>query len=119
MATILDKELVRETKVMIEGREVVITLTENQTINLKLKGFKSGDVSITIEELYRQLTGKGKPAVQQPVQTEVKEKKPKGKLVDLDDIRHSMAVSDLDYASKVKIDAIITAAAKELKKAAE
>lgn len=57
MATILDKDLVRESKVKINEREVIVTLTGKQGISLKLKGMKSGELSIGIEELYNQLSG--------------------------------------------------------------
>lgn len=55
MATILDKDLLRETTIKIDGREILITLTDKQSINMKLKGMKSGDVEISIEDLYKQL----------------------------------------------------------------
>jgi hypothetical protein len=57
MATILDKDLVRESTVKINDREVQVTLGSDQTIRFKLKGMKTGEVSITIDELYRQLAG--------------------------------------------------------------
>jgi hypothetical protein len=57
MATILDKDLVRESKVKINDREILVTLTDKQSISMKLKGMKSGEVSIGIEELYNQLSG--------------------------------------------------------------
>lgn len=57
MATVLDKDLVRESTVKINDREVQVTLGADQTIRFKLKGLKSGEVSITIDELYRQLAG--------------------------------------------------------------
>lgn len=57
MATILDKDLVRESTVKFEDREVQVTLAADQTIRFKLKGMKSGEVSIGIEALYAQLKG--------------------------------------------------------------
>lgn len=57
MATILDKDLVRESTKKYNSREIVVTLAANQTISFKLKGMKTGSVFIGIEELYRQLVG--------------------------------------------------------------
>ena len=57
MATILDKDLTRETTIKVDGREIQITLTEAQTIHMKLKGMKSGALEIGIEQLYKQLNG--------------------------------------------------------------
>lgn len=57
MATVLDKDLTRETTVKVDEREIQITLTENQTISMKLKGMKSGSVEIPIGDLYKQLKG--------------------------------------------------------------
>ena len=59
MATILDKDLTRETTVKVDDREIQITLTEGQTISMKLKGMKSGILEIPIEKLYHQLRGDG------------------------------------------------------------
>lgn len=57
MATILDKDLIRESTVKYDNREIQITLTQDQKISFKLKGMKSGVLSISIEELYKQLVG--------------------------------------------------------------
>ncbi len=57
MATILDKDLVRESTLKYNDREILVTLTADQAISFKLKGMKSGIVNIGIEELYRQLVG--------------------------------------------------------------
>lgn len=56
MATILDKSVIRESSICIGEREILITLGDNQTISMKLKGMKSGEVSISIVDLYNQLT---------------------------------------------------------------
>lgn len=57
MATVLNKDLVRESTHKFEDREIMVTLTENQKIAMKLKGMKSGTVSIDILKLYQQLKG--------------------------------------------------------------
>ena len=57
MATILDKDLVRETRVKVNDKDLLITLTEDQSINLKLKGIKGEGVTISIADLYSHLVG--------------------------------------------------------------
>lgn len=57
MATILDKDLVRESTVKFKDREVQVTLGADQTIRFKLKGMKTGEVSISINDIYSQLAG--------------------------------------------------------------
>jgi len=57
MATILDKDLVRESTIKVGEREIQVTIGADQTISMKLKGLKTGIVTISIEDLYKQLTG--------------------------------------------------------------
>jgi hypothetical protein len=52
MATKLNSDVTRESSVTEAGREIVITLTEDQKVSLRLKGMKSGDVEIGIGELW-------------------------------------------------------------------
>lgn len=55
MATPLDKLIVRESTEMVDGRNILVALTEDQRISFRLKGMKTGAVSIPIKELYEQL----------------------------------------------------------------
>ena len=57
MATILVKDVTRESELECNGRKIVVTLTKDQRVSMKLKGMKSGIVSIGLDELYAQLTG--------------------------------------------------------------
>lgn len=106
MATVLDKDLTRETTVIVDDREVVLTLTEDQKVVMKLKGMKSGAVQISIEDLYKQLTGKNEVVVE----SDEKEDKPKRKSkndemsLSLYDIRHKSAVRGWDYETTAKFD---------------
>jgi len=115
MATILDKDITRETSVKFEDREIQITLTENQSISMKLKGMKSGILEIGIEDLYKQL--KGEPLVEDIKPEEVKTPKTTSNVIDLSaykgdenlvislhDIRHAVNVHDFDVSTKVKFD---------------
>ena len=57
MATKLEKNLTRESSSKAEDREIMITITADQKVSMKLKGMKSGEVNISIEELWHQLNG--------------------------------------------------------------
>jgi hypothetical protein len=128
MATILDKDLVRESKVKIGEREVVVTLTEKQSISLKLKGMKSGDVSIGIEELYNQLSGvksEEKPSKSISISNEKNKDDEdsdsrytggidlsgyKGQdryLISLHDIRHAMHVKNFDMPTRIAFESFL------------
>lgn len=98
MATLLNKEITRETTIKVEDREIQITLTENQKISMKLKGMKSGTVTIDIGDLYKQLIQK----------EEVKNEKElsDGMLVSLHDIRHRSNVKGFDYSVSSKLDSL-------------
>jgi len=113
MATVLDKDLTRETSVKIDNREVVITLTEKQTIFMKLKGMKSGGLEIGIDELYSQL--KGDDGVNEGEGDDEKTENVnsmdlsayKGEsryLISLFDIRHAFNILPFEYDIKVRID---------------
>ena len=107
MATKLDKDLTRETSVIVNEREVILTLTADQNINMKLKGMKSGHVTIPIQEVYDQLTG-GSGGSAQPEGEPVKLKAGKeSDMVSLQDLRHKFNVSGLPYESIVQVDMII------------
>jgi hypothetical protein len=124
MATILDKDITRETKVLVDGREIQITLTEGQTISMKLKGMKSGAKEIAIEELYGQLSGEVKVEVKEEPKVEVdtrgkvdlSDNKGDSKfLISLHDIRHAMLVKPFDYGIKLQFEAFLVELIKERK----
>ena len=110
--TILDKDISRETTVKVDEREIQITLTESQSISLKLKGMKSGAVEIGIGELYSQLKGgPSAPEVVAEKKVEVKRstsgtidissyKDDEKYLISLHEIRSSLLVSDMDLSTK-------------------
>lgn len=125
MATVLDKDLTRESSVKFDNREVVITLTEKQTIYLKLKGMKSGGLEISIEDLYRQLKGVDDEIVD-GVEEEVKDvtnpmdlsgyKGESKYLISLHDIRHAFNISPFEYGTKAKVDEFLVNLISERKK---
>lgn len=112
MATALDKDLTRESTVKIDEREVLVTLTKDQVISFKLKGMKSGQLSISIEDLYNQLKGDIpkviKPTGSISVSNEKEVKQRKGvNMISLEDLRSHNLISVLDYETKVKFDTLI------------
>jgi hypothetical protein len=131
MATILDKDITRETTIRVEDREIQITLTEQQSISMKLKGMKSGSVEIPIVDLYKQLKGdvaeepKEKHSVS--IKHEEDEDKSMGKhdlstykgdskfLISIYDIRHAMIVTSMDHDVKMKFESFLTGLIKERK----
>ena len=98
MATPLNKEITRETTIKVEDREIQITLTEDQKISMKLKGMKSGTVTIDIVDLYKQLTEKEEVKVEKKVSGNM--------LVSLHDIRHRSNVKNFDYNTTSKLDSL-------------
>jgi hypothetical protein len=123
MATILDKDITRETTVKVDDREIQITLTESQNISMKLKGMKSGTVEIAIGDLYKQLKGDVSEAPKENksvhVTHEEEDDKPMAKndlsyskgdskyLISLHDIRHAMLVTSMEYEVKLKFEAFL------------
>src|SRR5882724_4700876 len=55
MATNLDSLVIRESSETADERNILVALTPDQRISFRLKGMKSGHVSIPIKELYLQL----------------------------------------------------------------
>ena len=116
MATKLEKNLVRESTEQVDEREIMVTLTSDQKVSLKLKGMRTGEVSIGIAELWHMLNGTDPEA-------ETEEKKPSGMvsirndqpkrgsknnpMISLFDLRSYNAISALDYPTLVKFEGII------------
>ena len=102
MATILDKDITRVSTIEVDEREVLVTLTADQTISLKLKGLKKGEVSISIQDLYNQLSGSKQTAGPS-------ESKKTGKQsISLHDLKSRIMVDgQLDYNAKTIFDKIL------------
>lgn len=112
MATKLDKDIIRESTIKINDREIIITLTETQEISMKLKGMKSGIVNINILDLYNQLTNNNesndKPKQGSiTIKNDIKIKSNNNKMISLNDLRSMNMISNLDYNTKAKFDGII------------
>jgi|AntRauMFilla1563_2_1112583.scaffolds.fasta_scaffold05793_2 predicted acetyltransferase len=114
MATKLEKDVTRESTSKADDKEIMITITAKQTINLKLKGMRSGSVEVSIADLYGQLTNK---PTNNEESNEVEEKAvPKNKyqkvdkknpMLSLIDLRSHNVISTLDIPTMAKFDHII------------
>lgn len=118
MATLLDKDLVRESSIKVDNREIVLTIGADQSITMKLKGMKTGAVTISVEDLYKQLVWgiddeKPKSVI---VPTGGVKKHSSDPMMSLHDIRHRLNVSAFDYSTTVKFDGIMNDLIEEQKK---
>jgi hypothetical protein len=111
MATKLLKNIVRESTEVIDGKEITITLTSDQEIELKLKGKRGSGETIYIKDLYNQLYGleqsdgdKKKGAVSI---SNAPKKRGDSKMISLGALRSHNAISMLDIPTLAKFDQII------------
>jgi hypothetical protein len=113
MATQLTKNLVRESLVKFNDREIIVTLTEDQKISMKEKGLKKGEVSIDILELYKDLKGvKSEDKPDGPVSIKSSPKKTEGKTKlkeILNEIRSQNAISTASVEIISQFDGIMSA----------
>ena len=108
MATILDKDITRESTVKIEGREIQVTLTADQQITFKLKGMKSGILTIGIEELYKQLAGAEIEETPKEEKQKPKKVKPTEEpMISLYRLRGLSLVTKMDYKIKLELEKVI------------
>lgn len=107
MATKLDKDVTRESSVVIDKRNILVSITSEQTIKLKPKGLRgnNGVVEIPIQKIWELLTGTGESK---------KKETPKKQKVDgdslmisLHDLRSQSAISGLPTNDIAKFDSII------------
>ena len=112
MATILERDIIRESTNKFDNREIIVTLTDKQKITLKLKGMKSGEVSISILELYKQLNGiEDKGLASKAKSVKVVEprfkKSDENPVIDLYSLRTSAMVTKMDMSAKVELEKVI------------
>lgn len=113
MATKLNKDISRESSETIEDKEIVITLTEGQEVELKVKGSRGNGKSINIKDLYNQLYNiddsdiniKGKKSVS--IIRGSSDGVADRKLISLYDLRSQNAISMLTLTELAKFDQII------------
>jgi|688.fasta_scaffold1033061_1 hypothetical protein len=111
MATILDKDLTRESTLKYDDREIQVTLTADQQISFKLKGMKSGVLSIGIDTLYKQLRGNDEPVVEAPKSSSVSVKKRvddgSSPMISLNRLRSLSLVTHMDFKVKLELERVI------------
>jgi hypothetical protein len=108
MATKLDKDVVRESTVTYDNREIIVTLTEDQKISFKLKGMKSGTLDIGIEELYLKLAGSDeKPKPKGSISIKKKEEQDNTPMISLHDLRTNALVTKMDLSIKLVLEALV------------
>lgn len=120
MATKLNKDVTRESTIINNERNIMVTLTGEQEISLKLKGMKSGGIKIKIKDLYAQLNGDdvSEPGAK-PESVVIKQHKKKDEsvMINLHDFRSQYLIdNELSYNIKVKLEQIITKLLKNNKK---
>jgi hypothetical protein len=109
MPTKLDKEISRETDVIKDKRNLIVSLTPEQTIKLKPKGLRgnNGIVEVSIDELWDSKSGK-KSLVEKVEKKERKQSDDDGQpIVNLYWLRSQSAISGLPVADIAKFDGII------------
>lgn len=121
MATKLDKDITRESTIQIDGREVLVTLSKSQEIELRLKGLKSGRASISIQELYNQLNGVDntpQPKTEGSIIIDHSKVLDRGNnaMISVHNFRSLVLISkDLDLNTKVKLESILVQLIDDLK----
>lgn len=114
MATKLKKDVIRESDVVVNGRNVIITLTKEQEISMKLKGMKTGEIKIKIEDLYNQIISSKeiKKDHAGPLKISRNDNKPpknKTDTINLHDFRSRYLINgDFSYETKVQLEQITT-----------
>ena len=116
MATVLSKNVTRESTETHDERNINVTLGEDQTVKLKLKGMRTGEVSIPIKQLYCQLADCEEVTEDKPKKAVSYSRKEKGRYVQpdpktaktiLNDLRSQNAISTMDAADIAKFDQLI------------
>lgn len=100
MPTKLSSTVVRETSVLVNDRPVIVSLTQDQQITLRLKGMKSGVITADISEVYNKLSGA------KPVATKAKQH-PVGDMNILHRLRSLNATTPSSKEALVKLDEIL------------
>jgi hypothetical protein len=116
--TQLDRDIVRETTLLVDGREIIIRIAADQRIYFRLKGDKSDSVEIGIDTLFNQLTD-GQPKVAEPVKKgSISVKNVQGSTkndvtISLNDLRSNNLVTKIDLPLKIKLEELICDLIKE------
>jgi hypothetical protein len=107
MATKLNKDVTRETEVLIDGKPLWITLTEDQKLVLKIKGTKKTK-TLEITELWENKEKLFvKPEEEKQKVNKIIKEDSKEPLVNLNWLRAQSAITNLDLKDTVKFDMIL------------
>lgn len=105
MSTILDKDLVRIATVKRDDREIIVTLTADQKISLKLKGMKSGMLNMDIGELWDTLNGSTpKPIPLIKVTQRVAKVLADNPTISLNELRTEVLITHMDLPVKYQLE---------------
>jgi hypothetical protein len=118
MATKLDKTLIRETDIIVDNRNLVISLTEDQHISFKLKGMKTKSCESPIQNVFNLLMGTNPDEDTTPTQhgsitvnnkeNSKQEKSPGSNFINIQDFRSKVLTNPkIPYDMKVKLESII------------
>lgn len=101
MGTKLNKNIQRETDIIVNDKELVITLYADGEIGIKPKGTRGKEKKISIIDLWEHLT--------EDSPKEAKKKKASGDdlMISLYDLRHHSAISGLGPQLTAKFDGIL------------
>lgn len=115
MATKLESLVVRESTEKANDREILVALTPDQRISMRLKGMKSGAVSIDIKRLFEQLTDSpipiasaiGNPVKPKPVSIKRKDTNEPDPMISLSRLRSLNYVTPGSIEVLAKLDQLI------------
>lgn len=102
MATKLNKDITRETEIVIDGKPLLITLTSEQEILIKQKGSRKSK-SVSIESLW----GEEKKSLIPKKEIRKVEDEKNEPMVNLYWLRSQNVISTLDLKDTAKFDGII------------
>jgi hypothetical protein len=97
--TKLEKDLTRESLKSVNDKPIIVTLTKEQEIALKLKGRGSETYKVSIGDLYKTLSGSESNSDVMVVD--------RGMIKALDELSTHSLIAEADYKVKVEIQRII------------
>ena len=97
--TKLEKDLIRESLKSVNDKPIVVALTKEQEIALKLKGRGSETYKVSIDDLYKTLSGSESNSDVMVVD--------RGMIKALDELSTHSLIAEADYKVKVEIQRII------------
>lgn len=109
----LEKNIIRETNVLVENKPIVIIVDSTKnSIGLKLKNMRGECKSINIIDLYNQMysnveNSTDSKSEDSPIKYKSKYKSNDKNMIDLDQLRSLMMVTTMKLETKVQLDRIL------------